>query len=566
MAEITDVVVSQVAEAIQAAVSTLMLREGDELVLVGTYGVRAGVQSAFGRFPVADANPASEAARTGAAVVLGASDDIGGRYPSIASWMPPGRSLICLPLHAGGPAVGVIGLTFDEDWIPGTGELDFLTAFADSCAQAIRRVRATQQAAEQARRLTFMADASAELASSLDYRTTLSNVAALAVPSLADWCAVSMRGDGRDNGDAALTTLAVAHVDPAKVAWAWELEKRYPPDASAPTGTANVVRTGRSELYRDITDEMLVAAARDAEHLRLARELDLRSAITVALSARGRTLGAITLLRTRSSPPYDEADLAFAEDLGRRAGVAVDNALLYQQTEHVAAQLQRAVLPADLGDLPGWDVATHYRPGGQAEVGGDFFDAVQLDGGPLAIFIGDVMGHGIPAAAAMAQMRASIRALLCVDAEPSVVVATLDDMFRTLAMEGLVTLAYAVLDTESSQLRMVNAGHYPPLIVRSDGRTLFARTVSQRPLGAGGDDRAETTWLLERGDTLLLYTDGLIERRSETIDEGLARLGASGPVLAKSGLSTALDELIASVTVETLEDDVTAIAVRRRED
>jgi GAF domain-containing protein len=506
--------------------------------------------------------------RTGAPVLLSAAQDIGRRYPSIATWMPPGRSLICLPLNAGGPIIGVIGLTFEDNWLPGPGELDFLTAFADSCAQAIRRVRATEEAAERARRLAFVADASAELSSSLDYRATLSNVASLAVPYLADWCAVSVlspAGDGADEAGPELTTLAVAHSDPAKVAWAWELEKRYPPDPTADGGAPNVVRTGRSELISQITDEMLVARARDEEHLRLARELELRSAIVVPLTARDRALGAITLLRAGSSPAYDEADLAFAEDLGRRAGVAVDNALLYEQTQHVAQQLQRAVLPKDLGDLAGWEVATFNRPGGTAEVGGDFFDVVELDTGELAMFIGDVMGHGVPAAAAMAQMRAAVRAYLCVDPEPSVVVTKLDHMFVRLAVDGLVTLAYAVLDPVSSQLRMVNAGHYPPLIVRRNGRAVYARTVSQRPLGAGGDDRAETTWLLAQGDTLLLYTDGLIERRVEAVDEGLARLAARAEVLARPGLAAALDELVSAVIADTrLDDDVTVVAVRPR--
>lgn len=563
IADITEVVVSEVAEAIKAAVSTLMLRQGDELVLVGTHGVREGVQTAFSRFGLDDANPASDSVRTGATVVLSARDDIGRRYPSIASWMPPGRSLICLPLHAGGPVVGVIGLTFDDDWMPGPGELDFLTAFADGCAQAVRRVWATEEAAERARRLAFMADASAELASSLDYRVTLSNVAALAVPDLADWCAVSMLSSPAGGGGE-LTTLAVAHVDPAKVEWAWELQQRYPPDRNDQSGAANVVRTGRSELIAEITDDLLVASARDEEHLRLARELDLRSAITVPLTARDRTLGAITLLRAGSSPPYDEADLAFAEDLGRRAGVAVDNAVLYEQTQNVAKQLQRAVLPEDLGDLPGWELATYYRAGGQAEVGGDFFDAVSLDTGELAIFIGDVMGHGVPAAAAMAQMRASVRAFLCVDAEPAVVVAKLDAMFVKLSMERLVTLAYAVLDPVSSQLRMVNAGHYPPLIVRRGGQAVFARTLAQRPLGAGGDDRVETTWLLDPGDTVLLYTDGLVERRSEAVDEGLARLAAHAGVLARPSLTDGLAELVAAITDGDPADDVTVLAVRPR--
>jgi GAF domain-containing protein len=488
--------------------------------------------------------------------VLSADDDIEGRYPALGGTMPAGRSLVCLPLRSVAQPLGVIGLTFEGSWTPGARELDFLTTFSDSCAQAIRRVRATEEAERTARQLTFLADASAELSSSLNYRVTLSNVARLTVPMLADWCAVSMVGNG------ALTTLAVAHVDPAKVEWAWELEKRYPPDPNAPTGAANVVRTGQSELYREITDEMLVAGACDEEHLRLSRDLDLRSALIVPLTARGRTLGTILLLRTTGSGEYGPAELAVAEDLGRRAGVAIDNAQLHSVTQDIARQLQQAVLPDDLAKLTEWQIATHYRPGGRAEVGGDFYDAIPLGGGLLAIFIGDVMGHGVAAAAAMAQMRSAIRAYLCIDPTPSAVVTALDGMFSRLLIDQLTSLAYAVIDTAAGEVRIVSAGHYPPMIVSRDGRPRLAQTAPQRALGAGGDDRIETVWPLERGDTILLYTDGLVERRDEVIDEGLARLASHAHVLNQESLDDGLRTLVARLDDDAGDDDVTAIAVR----
>src|SRR5207244_4260554 len=232
-------------------------------------------------------------------------------------------------------------------------------------------------------------------------------------------------------------TLAVAHVDPEKVAWAWELQRRYPPDPNAPTGAPNVVRTGVSELHEVITDDMLVAAARDEEHLRLARELHLSSAIVVPLVVRGRTFGAITLIRAETDRRYGPADLVVAEDLGRRAGTAIDNAQLHSQTRDVAVQLQRAVLPEDLGSVLGWQVAAHYEPGGEAEVGGDFYDAVPLPDGRLAVFIGDVMGHGVPAAAAMAHLRASVRAFISIDPAPAAVLEHLQKMFSLLSTRQL---------------------------------------------------------------------------------------------------------------------------------
>jgi serine phosphatase RsbU (regulator of sigma subunit) len=307
---------------------------------------------------------------------------------------------------------------------------------------------------------------------------------------------------------------------------------------------------------------MLVAGARDEEHLRLSRELNLRSALVVPLSARGRTLGAITLVRAEQSRPFTEAELTVAEDLGRRAGLAIDNSLLYSQTQNVALQLQRAVLPDDLSDIPGWQIAAHYSPGGHADVGGDFYDAVRLADGSLAVFIGDVMGHGVAAAAAMAHMRAAVRAYLSIDPDPGVLVGRLDTMFATLQVGQLVSLVYGVVNPAGSRLRLVSAGHYPPLLVAPDGSSRFAETVPQRLLGVGPVERRVSEWQLEAGSVVLLYTDGLIERREEGIDLGLARLRNRGSELASGSLAVNLERLATELRDESGSDDVTAIAVR----
>ncbi|MDB4993645.1 MAG: two-component hybrid sensor and regulator, partial [Myxococcaceae bacterium] len=191
----------------------------------------------------------------------------------------------------------------------------------------------TAKKKEEARR-AFLADATSTLASSLDYRATLAAVADLVVPTLADWCAVDVLEDPA----AGPKRLAVAHVDRAKVDFAHELATRYPDDPSSTTGLHNVLRTGRSELYKDIPEALLIAGAKDAEHLRIIRELQLRSAMIVPLIARGRTVGALSFVHAESGRSYNEEDLAFAEDLGRRAAVAVDNAQLYAAEQRARDQ------------------------------------------------------------------------------------------------------------------------------------------------------------------------------------------------------------------------------------
>jgi signal transduction histidine kinase/CHASE3 domain sensor protein len=189
----------------------------------------------------------------------------------------------------------------------------------DFAEDARHRLEREQQGAQ------LLGDASRVLASTLDYEKTLEAVARLAVGGLADWCAVDLADQ-----DGKVRQVVVSHRDEAKIRWAKELNKRYPSDYSGPTGVGHVIRTGHAELYADITDAMLVAAARDDEHLAIMRELQIKSAIIVPMIARGRTLGALTLISSGSGRRYDEADQALAMELATRAAIAIDNAQLYR--------------------------------------------------------------------------------------------------------------------------------------------------------------------------------------------------------------------------------------------
>jgi serine phosphatase RsbU (regulator of sigma subunit) len=165
---------------------------------------------------------------------------------------------------------------------------------------------------------------------------------------------------------------------------------------------------------------------------------------------------------------YTADDLAFAENLAMRAATAIDNAELHSETLAVATRLQNAVLPAAMPTLPGWEVASYYRPAGRTEVGGDFYDAIDFGRGRLVLFVGDVMGRGVAAAAAMAQMRAAILAYAAVDPTPEVVMLKLDLMFARYPTEQLVTLVYMLVDEARNEIVVANAGHPAPLVQRVD--------------------------------------------------------------------------------------------------
>jgi PAS domain S-box-containing protein len=245
------------------------------------------------------------------------------------------KSLLAVPLRIHGRVSGTLTFYYRQPHQFSETEVRVASALANLAGSAIStaelyeeqsQMRAAAEAAE--RRAQLLAEASTLLASSLDYETTLAQVANLAVPGLADWCAVDMLGE-----DNSIIRLAVAHTDPTKIEWANELQQRYPPNPEDERGVPGVLRTGKSELYSEIPDEMLVASALDEEHLRIMREIGFTSAMIVPLSVRGKTFGAITFVTDESKRPYEAADLAFAEDLGRRAAVAIENARLYRDAQ-----------------------------------------------------------------------------------------------------------------------------------------------------------------------------------------------------------------------------------------
>jgi signal transduction histidine kinase len=201
-------------------------------------------------------------------------------------------------------------------------ELEHANAQLEEAIDEANRARDLAEASEA--QLRLLDEASRVLAGSLDYEVTVAAVAQLAVPELAEWCTVDVLVDG------AMRQIALAHVDPEKVKWARELGTKYPQDPNTQQGVPEVIRTGEAQVYETITDEMLVAAAKDEEHLTLLRSLNMRSAMIVPLNARGKTLGAMTLVGTNEKQHYDARDLALAREIAHRAALAIDNAQLYR--------------------------------------------------------------------------------------------------------------------------------------------------------------------------------------------------------------------------------------------
>jgi signal transduction histidine kinase len=332
--EVLDSILTEGVKAAEAHAGAIgvLSEDGANVELLAQRGYDVSVMAGWSSFPVEAEVPMSEVIRTGEPVFFASVQERNERYPALAHQGQESHALVVVPLAVEGRVFGAMSLSFDRDLEFEPERREMKLTLARQAAQALARSRLYAAEQNLRRRMTFLAEASAVLASSLDYNHTLTQVAQLSVPGLADWCAIDMVGPAGE-----IERLAVAHEDPAKVRWAYELQERYPPDPDAPTGVPQVLRSGKPEFYPEIPQELLDEAIGDDEELRrIIDELGIKSSICVPLIARGRTLGAVTLIAAEMHPPYTQADFEQAVELARRAAVAVDNARLYREAERGA--------------------------------------------------------------------------------------------------------------------------------------------------------------------------------------------------------------------------------------
>jgi GAF domain-containing protein/anti-sigma regulatory factor (Ser/Thr protein kinase) len=513
--EIADIVVSHAASALGSPLASMsLLVDDDTLRVIRLHGASESTRQRWATFPVSAELPGSEAVRTNSIVVIRSVEELEMRYPLLAGQAPADRTLVCIPLSIGSRRLGVISLSFPtETDVDNPSQLQFLTTLAETCSQAIERAQALHEARIAGDKLAFLAEASAELSRSLDYRTTLTNLARLVVPRLADWCAVQVLDEG-----GVLRTVAVTHTDPAKVEFAREINDRYPVDLDAPTGVANVLRTGKSELYTEISDEMVVASARDEDHLRIIRELGLTSFIIVPLATGGTTFGAISLVSAESGAHFGPEDLAFAEDLARRAAVAVANAEEFRRQKgrlaeitRIAEVVQHAILPPVPQRAGNLNLRTAYVSAArEALIGGDLYEIVAVPGA-VRLIIGDVRGKGLDAVRLATVVLGEFRAAAVEREDISALARQMDSRMRPyLGDEDFVTALIAEIDS-FGVASVVCCGH-PPAMLFAGGERRFLGAADSLPLGLGADPAATTTQLTP-GDRLLLYTDGIMEAR-----------------------------------------------------
>ncbi len=407
-----------------------------------------------------------------------------------------------------------------------------------------------------------LAEAGEMLSSSLDYRRTLAGLATLMVPELADRCSISMPDE-----HGMIRQVALAHADPAKAQFAHDYGERYPQSLSAEGGGAEVLRNGRATLIPEIPEDLIRASVTDPEQLEQLLSIGMRSMIQVPIAAAaGDPIGVLSLIHAESGRVFSAANLALAEELGRRAGTAVQNARLHGERAHVAATLQASLLPDELPDLPGFALACMYRPAGEESwVGGDFYDVFEVDGGWMA-FVGDVAGHGAEAAALTAQARHTLRAIGEAFGDPVRAVAHLNRLLIPRDRPALCTvcaLLVRVDEAGQAQVTITCAGHPLPCLVR-DGD---AQPVGQWGplLGAWESTFEATTITLAPDDVLVVYTDGVPDARAGPERFGEDRLlAALAPATSAQDAVTRVRVALEAYQTGDQVDDTAVLAIQRR--
>ncbi|MFD3455088.1 SpoIIE family protein phosphatase [Streptomyces sp. NPDC058691] len=423
------------------------------------------------------------------------------------------------------------------------------------------------------RRLALIADGSARLGTTLDVAHTARELADVVVPEPADMAAVDILGAVLEEEGAAepgedapvFRALASKTTHPtraARVTCGPEVVVAYPPGHLA----ALCVRTGRPQLITHAGEKDLLRIGRDEDAAADLAEAGVHTAMAVPLIARGRVLGVLGLARARDPQPFDEDDVTVAWELASRAAVCIDNARLHQRLRSTAETLQRSLLPQLRPGHPCLELAARYRPAqASSEVGGDWYDVITLEDGKAVLVVGDVMGSGVPAATTMGRLRTAASALAALNLEPARILGELDKIIqgREHAGHSIATCVLAVFDPERAECRVANAGHLPPIVVRAGERPELLDLPTGTPLGVGGVPFQNTVVHLGLGDALVLYTDGLVETRDQSIDE---RLSVLVDLLCAEDRSVeeTCDRLLAELRLPGCRDDVALLIARSR--
>ncbi|GAA2740489.1 SpoIIE family protein phosphatase [Kitasatospora cinereorecta] len=441
---------------------------------------------------------------------------------------------------------------------------------SSSIIDVTERFQAEARAARAQERLALLASATARIGTTLDLQRTAEELIEAVIPRFADFATVDLLEPVlRGEEPAPIQPDRPVHVRAVAVGEAYGSGLTTVADAVGVSSEYDAkriytqcLRSGRPLLKPHVDEEVLRGLVPSSDRVDPGIAAGIHSYLMVPVVARGMVLGGAEFVRTRNPEPFGAADVALAEELVARAALAIDNARLYRRERETALTLQRSLLPQEIHRTLGLEIAHRYLPSSVvSEVGGDWFDVVPLSCGRVVLVVGDVMGHGIRAAATMGQLRTVARTLATLDLPPEQVLTRLDETASAIGEGQFATCICALYDPVDRTWTVASAGHLPPVLVDPDGTSRIIELPPGLPLGVGGAGFESVEFTLPAGTLFALYTDGLVERRGRDLDEGidlLARtLAARGRTLEEN-----CDAVLAALVTDGTDDDIAMIMAR----
>ncbi len=477
------------------------------------------------------------------------------------------QSAYAFPIRYRGVCVGVVKMLsrHQRERDPSVVELmdavgGHLGELLHASAQATERQQLVEELLEARRHNEFLLLATQVLSEVVDYREMVERLARVSVPVMADLCLIDIEDE-----DGQMRRMAAWHADPDKRALSEELRASYPPDPDGIHPTMEVMRSGRSMWSAEVDDEFLRSATRDERHFDILKELEFTSYVTVPLRLRDQqVLGTVSLVSAGSGRRFSEKDLGLAEQLAEQVSSVVIRARAYDRERRISHELQRHLLPDAIPAIVGWDVAARYRPAAVGvEVGGDWYDVVPLSEDLVALVVGDVEGHDLGAARIMSRLRHTLGLLLLEERAPGKALQRLNRVSLAGVGGRLATALVGVLNSRTGSVTFSSAGHPSPVRVES-GLAVELPVPPGPPLGVQHCEYKDHAFQLDRG-CLVMFTDGLVERRGSHLDERLALLESSLRASPSSEPSRVADFVIDAMTSDARSsDDIVVLSARRQ--
>ena len=531
-----------------AAAVHLLSPDGAALDPVSASGHLRELTDRYGRIAMVQELPAVQAVRDGEIRWFESESALAERFPDHASVRAGLGAVGFIPLAGRDTPLGLFTVSFESARPLDDDDSALADVLMRQCGQALERARLFLREQEARRR--------AEAATKrLNQLQTIAE-AGLAARSMEDLVRELLtRVSGLLNADRATVLLLDEEFDLLRVRAAIGLDEELAPEVTVPLGSGidgRIAATGEPMIVPDLSKVEVVTP-----YLSKAGG----SFVGVPLAIGRRVLGVLNVSSLRLNA-FSDDDLELLELASERAALALDQMMLYEREHQIAVTLQQSVLPGELPELANLSLAVEYLPGRtELEVGGDWYDVIELDEKRVAVVIGDVVGKGVVAASAMAQLRNAVRVYALDGLKPGSLINRLGELARTIGMP-FATVLYLVIDHETGLCRYASAGHPPPLHKRRDWPPVYLEGGRTTPIGTDLDSRARhATVELEPGDLLLLYTDGLVESRSTSLTDGLERLSAAAETGPDQPVHL-LDYIGRELGVETRQDDVAIVAIR----